>query len=218
MPAAVRPASRPNARSVRPRRADAEDMRRRQLIEATIEAIAALGFNATTIAVIAQRATVSTGLVSFYFGDKDGLLEATLRHLARELSRNAARRLREAQTPRERIQAVIEANLGDVQFERRIATVWLAFWGQMPHSPRFARVQRAYQRRIAANIAHALRPLATRPEALDMAESIAAMIDGVWLRATLSGTLDGRAARETAGAYVDRRFQTLPRFEKDSSR
>lgn len=218
MPTASRPASRPNARSARPRRADAEDLRRRQLIEATIEAIAVLGFNATTIAEIAQRAAVSTGLVSFYFGDKDGLLEATLRHLARELSRNAARRLRAAGTPRERIQAIIEANLGDVQFERRIATVWLAFWGQVPHSPRFARVQRAYQRRLATNIAHALRPVAAREEALGMAESIAAMIDGVWLRATLSGTLDGRAARATARAYVDRRFQTLPPSAKDPSR
>src|SRR3954453_3021149 len=123
------PSLRSAHRPTRLRRVDAEDVRRRQLIEATVEAIGELGFNATTIAEIAQRAEVSTGLVSFYFGDKDGLLEATLRHLPRELSRNAARRLREGAPPRERIQAVIEANLGDIQFERRIATVWLAFWG-----------------------------------------------------------------------------------------
>jgi transcriptional repressor BetI len=210
-----RPGARSNARPVRLRRVDAEDVRRRQLIAATVEAIAELGFNATTIAEIAQRADVSTGLVSFYFGDKDGLLEATLRHLARELSRNAARRMREATTARERIQGVIDANLGDVQFQRRISAVWLAFWSQVPHSPRFARVQRVYHRRIAGNIAYALAPLTSRENALMEAESIAAMIDGVWLRATLSGTPDGRAARATAGAHVDRRLESLSLAQKD---
>ena len=186
------------------RRVDAEDVRRRQLIAATIEAIADLGFNATTISEITRRANVSTGLVAFYFGDKDGLLEATLRHLARELSRTAAARLRQATTPRERIQAILDANLGSNQFDRRTATVWLAFWGQVPHSPRFARVQRAYQRRIAGNLTHALRPLVGRPQALALGESIAAFIDGLWLRATLAESQpDSAAARRAAATYVD---------------
>ena len=85
-------ASRSAVRTARIRRVGSEDARRRQLIEATIDAIAELGFAATTIAEIARRADVSTGLVSFYFGDKDGLLEATLRHLARELSRARKRK------------------------------------------------------------------------------------------------------------------------------
>jgi transcriptional repressor BetI len=212
------PSLRPAHRPTRLRRVDAEDVRRRQLIEATVEAIGELGFNATTIAEIARRADVSTGLVSFYFGDKDGLLEATLRHLARELARSAAVRLRDATTPRERIQAVIDTALGASQFERRLATVWLAFWGQVPHSPRFARVQRAYQRRIAGNLAHALRPIAPPEAVARMAESVAALIDGLWLRATLSHEPDSRAAREVAGAYVDRELAELARPEKGQSR
>lgn len=196
-------------RPVRPsrlRRVDSEDARRRQLIGATIESIAEVGFNATTIAEIARRASVSTGLVSFYFGDKDGLLEATLRHLARELSRGVAARLRDAVTPRERVQAVIDANLGASQFDRRTATVWLAFWGQVPHSPRFARVQRIYQRRIATNLAYALRPVMERAQAWGKAEAIASMIDGLWLRTTLSPEPDKRSAREVASALVDTLF------------
>jgi TetR/AcrR family transcriptional regulator, transcriptional repressor of bet genes len=196
-------------RPIRLRRVDAGDVRRRQLIEATIVAIAEVGFNATTIVEIARRAEVSTGLVSFYFGDKDGLLEATMRHLARELSRNAAAGMRDAVTPRARVQAVIEAALGASQFERRIGTVWLAFWGQVPHSPRFARVQRAYQRRVAANLSYALRPLLARDPARAFAETIASMIDGLWLRATLSDDPDGRTARAVAGGFVDSQFMLL---------
>ena len=198
-----------NERPIRLRRVDAGDVRRRQLIDATIEAIAELGFNATTIAEIARRADVSTGLVSFYFGDKDGLLEATLRHLARQLSRGAAARLRDATTPRARVQAVIETMLGVSQFERRIGTVWLAFWGQVPHSPRFARVQRAYHRRIAGNLAHALLPVLRPEPARALAETIAAMIDGLWLRATLANDPDGRMARSVATGFVDSQFMLL---------
>ncbi|OCC02012.1 transcriptional regulator BetI [Labrys sp. WJW] len=194
---------------MRLRRVDAGDVRRRQLIEATIEAIGEVGFNATTIAEIARRADVSTGLVSFYFGDKDGLLEATLRHLARQLSRGAAARLRDATTPRARVQAVIETMLGVSQFERRIGTVWLAFWGQVPHSPRFARVQRAYHRRIAGNLAHALLPVLRPEPARALAETIAAMIDGLWLRATLANDPDGRMARSVATGFVDSQFMLL---------
>lgn len=197
------PTFRSTARPTRLRRVDSEDARRRQLILATVDAIAELGFNATTIAEIARRADVSTGLVSFYFGDKDGLIEATLRHLARDLSRGVAVRLRDSSTPLERVQAVIDANLGESQVQRRIATVWLAFWGQVPHSPRFARVQRAYQRRIVSNIAHALE-LAPMPRqtALVLAETVAALIDGLWLRATLSPLPDSRRARDTVTAFV----------------
>jgi len=199
----------PGSRTARLRRVDTVDVRRRQLIEATIEAIAAVGFNATTIAEIARRAEVSTGLVSFHFGDKDGLLEATLRHLARDLASSAAAHMRAATTPRERVQAVIDTNLGPNQFERRIGTVWLAFWGQVPHSPRFARVQRVYQRRITSNLSHALRPILEPDAARALAESIAAMIDGLWLRATLAGDPDGHQARLVAGTFVDNQFALI---------
>ncbi|CAM5775841.1 HTH-type transcriptional regulator BetI [Labrys miyagiensis] len=199
----------PSNRPVRLRRVDAGDIRRRQLIEATIVAIAEVGFNATTIAEIARRADVSTGLVSFYFGDKDGLLEATLRHLARELSRGAAARMRDATTPRARVQAVIETMLGASQFERGIGTVWLAFWAQVPHSPNFARVQRAYHARLATNLSYALRPILMRDPARSLAETIASMIDGLWLRATLANDPDGRTARSVASAFVDSQFMLL---------
>ena len=63
-------------------RIEREDVRRRQLIEATIDTLAEVGFAATTLALIGQRARVSPGLIAHYFDDKDGLLEATLRSLA----------------------------------------------------------------------------------------------------------------------------------------
>ncbi|MEP9369472.1 TetR family transcriptional regulator [Xanthobacter sp. VNH20] len=80
-------------------RFEAEDARRQQLIDATIVCLADIGFVATTLVQIARRANVSPGLVAHYFGDKNGLLEATLRHLARRLATGTASRLAAARTP-----------------------------------------------------------------------------------------------------------------------
>ena len=77
-----------------------EDLRRRQLIEATIDTMAAEGFAATTLAAIGQKAGVSPGLIAHYFVDKDGLLEATLRSLATRLAVGLSKRFRAARTPR----------------------------------------------------------------------------------------------------------------------
>lgn len=205
----------PNATSPRPKtprvhRAAGEEERRRQMIEATIEAIAELGFSATTIAEIARRAEVSTGLVAFYFRDKDGLLEATLRHLSSDLARAVVSRLRAAGSPRERIQAVIDANLGASQFHRRIATVWLAFWGQVPHNAHFRRVQRIYERRMISDLVDALKAYMAPADARHLAHATAALIDGLWLRGTLAGEEPATSrAREIVTAFVDTQLLLL---------
>ncbi len=186
-------------------RAAAEDSRRKQLIEATIETLAEEGFVATTLAEIGSRARVSPGLIAHYFSDKDGLLEATLRNLAGRLSRSVSQRLRDARTPRERVQAVIEATLAPEEFEPRTCSVWLAFWGQVTHSQRLRRVQRVYQRRMLSNLRHALRKMVGDEDAQRIAIGLAAMIDGLWLRATLSSPheTDSRMARGMASNFVD---------------
>jgi TetR/AcrR family transcriptional repressor of bet genes len=62
-----------------------QPIRRRQLIDATLEAINEVGMHDATIAQIARRAGVSTGIISHYFKDKNGLLEATMRDITGQL-------------------------------------------------------------------------------------------------------------------------------------
>src|SRR5215211_3362121 len=184
---------------------ETEDVRRRQLIQATTESLADVGFAACTLGEVAKRAGVSPGLFAHYFGDKDGLLEATLRSMAARLGRSAAARLRAARDARGRIQAVIDANLAPDEFDRRTSSVWLAFWGQVIHSGRFKRVQNVYQRRMLSNLRHALKQIVRPEEAETIAIAISAMIDGLWLRATLSGDfeLDSGRARAIVTAFAD---------------
>jgi betaine-aldehyde dehydrogenase len=194
-------------------RADREDARRSQLIEATIDIMAEVGFSATTLALIGQRAGISPGLVAHYFRDKDGLLEATLRSLAARLGRATAARLAAADTPRGRIQAIIDSYLAAEEFERRTSTVWLAFWGEASHSPRLRRVQAAYQRRMLSNLRHATKRLVAEPEAGTLAIAVASLIDGLWLRATLSDSAetDSASARAIVTGFVEDRLAALRR-------
>jgi betaine-aldehyde dehydrogenase len=187
-----------------------EDTRRRQLVEVTIDSLAELGYVGTTLAQIASRAKVSPGLVAHYFGDKDGLLDAAFRSLARRVGDQVRVRLRQALNPRERIQAVIDANLAPEEFEQRTGTAWLAFWGQVLQVKSLGRVQSVYQRRTLSTLRGSLSKLLPANEAQSLASMIAAMIDGVWLRAALSGwrEADSESARALLTAFVNGRLKS----------
>ncbi|WP_249138387.1 betaine-aldehyde dehydrogenase [Phenylobacterium montanum] len=191
-----------------PPKSEAEEGRRQQLIEMTIDSLAELGYVGSTLSQIAGRANVSPGLVAHYFGDKDGLLDAAFRALTSSIGVKVVTRLHQANGPRERIQAVIDANLDAKEFDQRTGAAWLAFWGQVLHTERLRRVQAVYQRRMLSNLRHALKMLVAPAEANRLAAMIAAMIDGVWLRAALSTwqEADSEAARALLTAFVDSRL------------
>jgi betaine-aldehyde dehydrogenase len=193
-----------------------EEMRRRELVEVTIDSLAEVGFVGTTLAQIAARAGVSPGLVAHYFDDKDGLLEAAFRSLARRVGTQVRARLRLVATPRGRIQAVIDANLAPEEFDQRTGGAWLAFWGQVLHVERLKRIQSVYQRRTLSTLRNSLLKLVAPDEAHSLAAMIAAMIDGVWLRAALSGwrEADSESARAMLTAFVDGRLAQSGRAEQ----
>ena len=184
-----------------------EDGRRQQLIDITIDVLTEFGYAGATLGRIAGVAGVSPGLVAHYFNDKDGLLEAAFRTLVRGVQIDVLRRLGQAGDPRARVLAIIDANLAPDAFDRRSGATWLAFWGQVAHLPHLKRIQAAYQRRVLSNLRHALRPLmpGSRADAHRVAATIAALIDGVWLRAALSGwqETDSESARALVAAFLD---------------
>jgi len=194
-------------------RDEGEEARRAQLIAVTIDSLAEVGYVGTTLAEIARRAGVSPGLVAHYFGEKDALFEAAFRTLSRSLAARVRARLALARTPRGRVQAVIDVNLAPEEFDKRTGTAWLAFWGQVLHVRGLKRVQTAYQRRMLSNLRNDLRCIISAGEARTLAAMIAAMIDGVWLRAALSEwqEADSEGARALLTAFVEGRLKDLAR-------
>src|SRR5205823_5104774 len=80
------------------------------------------------------------------------------------------------------------------------------------------RVQTAYQRRMLSNLRSDLRRMIPGEEARSLAAMIAAMIDGVWLRAALSEwqEADSEAARALLTAFVEGRLSALEHAELET--
>jgi TetR/AcrR family transcriptional repressor of bet genes len=163
-----------------------EPVRRKALISAAIDAIHDRGMAQVTMGEIARRAGVSAALAHHYFGGKDQLLLATMRHLLAELGEEIQARLGEAKTPHERLSAVIRGNFAAGQFRPAVISAWLAFYVQAQNDPEARRLLHVYTRRLESNLLHALRALTTRDRALRIAETASSLIDGVWIRRSLA--------------------------------
>lgn len=180
-------------------RSSMAETRRRALIGAALREISDHGSLDVTVAEIASRAGVSSALAHHYFGAKDDLILATMRHLLAEFGAGVGARLRRADTPRARLAAIIAGSFGTDQFHRATICAWLAFYAWALSSPSAARLLRVYQRRLRSNLVHALRPL-VGDEAGRIAASLAALIDGAYLHAALSSR---PATPETAIAAAE---------------
>ncbi|MGP9686342.1 transcriptional regulator BetI [Halomonas sp. AOP25-F1-15] len=183
-----------------------EPIRRQQLIHATMAAIDEVGLAEATVMRISRHAGVSAGIISHYFGGKDGLLEATMRQILTDLTEAVAAR-RHALTddsPRAHINAIIEGNFDRTQVTGPAAKTWLAFWASSMHKPMLQRLQNVNDRRLYTHLCHQFRRVMPRHDARSAARGLAAMIDGLWLRGALTPAgLDADEARLIAQAYLD---------------
>lgn len=164
-----------------------QPLRRKQLIDATIAAIHENGYADATMARIAKKAGISSGLISHYFGGKHELLAATMRSLLTDLRRLVGR-----QAPGGSDTGSTRRSRGVGEFRRyperpEVVASWLAFWAQVPHDPELARLQNIYLRRLRSNLRAALRPVVlSNADLEELVEVLGSLIDGIWMRAALS--------------------------------
>ncbi|MBL4671714.1 MAG: transcriptional regulator BetI [Arenicella sp.] len=179
-------------------------IRRSQLINATFQCIHRYGFAGTTIAKVSAIAGVSTGIISHYFGDKNGLLEATMRRLLSDLAPNALDLDDSDASPRARIVSIINRNFATEQVTPYAVTAWLAFWAQALHVPSLGRLQKINMRRLQSNLRFWLRQLMSKQEAYRVADGLAALIDGLWLRGAFTlGGVEIEQARQLCVDYFE---------------
>lgn len=182
-----------------------EPLRRKALIDATISAIGERGSLDVTMSEIAGRAGVSSALAHHYFGAKDELLLATMRHILAALTADMRRALRSASTPRQRVSAVVAVNFSDVQFQAETIAAWLAFYVEAQKSSALRRLLKIYARRLHSNLLSGLTGILPRSEADRVAEATAALIDGLYIRRALK---DGMPNAATAIALIEDYLET----------
>lgn len=124
-----------------PGRTASKEVRRTQLIEATIDSIAKHGISGTTTNTVTKLAGLSMGLVNFHFSSKENLFEETLRHLAEEhraLWRKSARTKEAAAA--DRLLAIVDAEFHPQVCSRKKLTVWAAFYGEAGYRKSYRKI------------------------------------------------------------------------------
>jgi TetR/AcrR family transcriptional repressor of bet genes len=145
---------------------------------------------------------MSSALAHHYFGSKEDMFLAAMRHILTLYSAEVRGALVLAQAPEERLRAIILANFSAGNFRREVIGAWLNFYVLAQTVPQASRLLKVYQRRLRSNLLVALRPLAGN-RAEELADGLGALIDGVYLREALkSGSPDGKIAAAFAFNYL----------------
>lgn len=161
-----------------------EPIRRSALVEATIHEIGVNGTLDVTVSQIAKRAGMSSALAHHYFGSKEQIFAAAMRHILRLFGAEVRGALLMAKSPRDRIEAIIRASFAPAQFRPEYVSAWLNFYVQAQKSDEARRLLHIYQRRLRSNLNHAFRPIAG-DNARTLTRGMAAMIDGLYIRQAL---------------------------------
>ncbi len=180
------------------------DIRNEELIEATIVAVHKHGYSVVTMAEIAREADASAASINYYFGSKEGLMEATMRHLLTKLKRAMIAGYAQANSPLERLYAVMDANFADELFSTTQCSIWMQFWANAPYSERLARLHRINRARVQSHFLAELRCLLPAERVAPAHDALQAYMDGVWLQVALSAqAVPPAEARRAAHRVVD---------------
>ena len=161
-----------------------EPIRREALVKATITEIGAQGSLDVTVSQIAKRAGMSSALAHHYFGSKEQIFIAAMRHTLSLYGAGVRGALAMAQGPRGRIEAVIRAGFSTTNFRREVVAAWLNFYVLAQTNAEARALLLIYQNRMRSNLVHDLRQL-VGDRAEGAAERIAGLIDGLYLREAL---------------------------------
>ena len=195
---------------IRKRRAEPPEVRREQLISATIKSIARNGMSATTMAEVTKEAGLSQGIVNLHFESKEKLLVATLRAIADEYNVGQQKILNGTShaTVANKIQALLDFDFSNSVTRRDKLAVWFAFWGEAKSRPTYQQICSASD--IATDAA--IRSLFQ--QAIDeghyrgvsaelLAQGYTALIDGLWLDLLIAPRrFTRKRAREIATLYL----------------
>lgn len=119
-----------------------EEERRRELIDATLECIAELGIQATSLRTVAARAGVTNGLIRHHFENKANLIVAAYQRATALISGPGLAVLEKAEgTPAERLSLLVKTLLGAEETDYRHLALWATFISQSPVDPMIAAVR-----------------------------------------------------------------------------
>jgi TetR/AcrR family transcriptional regulator, fatty acid metabolism regulator protein len=112
------------------------NLRRSQLTKAAYKVVAQKGYNDFTIKDIAEEAGLSTGLVHYYFKNKEELLFKLLKEMNSNLRYNLKKALTELTEPKDKLMAFCNEAFDLVDKEKAYFHVLIDFWARINHDAR----------------------------------------------------------------------------------
>jgi AcrR family transcriptional regulator len=110
--------------------------RRGQLTRAAYMVVGEKGYYNITVRDIARKAGLSTGLVHYYFKDKQELLLTLLKEMNKKLSTSLAEALKGTDDPEGKLGIYLDQALGLVMKEKEYFPVLFDFWTQISRNRR----------------------------------------------------------------------------------
>jgi AcrR family transcriptional regulator len=168
------------------------EVRREEILDATVEQVQRLGLAATRVADVAAAMGVSTALVFYHFGTKDDLLVAAFEHaVSKDLARLDAA-VDRGGTTLERLRSVVR--LYGPTGAAAGWTLWIDAWAYAQREPAIRTALRRLDRRWGAVLLGVLRAgvadgtfRTTDPEA--SVARISALLDGLSVAALVYGSV-----------------------------
>lgn len=168
-----------------------EAVRRRDLIDATLDAVADLGLAGATVREVAARASVTPGLIRRYFLSKDRLVETAYATFINEMTSDVRRQLGDGQ-PADKLRRLVRASCTEPVASSRNIAIWAAFIGVAHVDEAMARIHREGYRSFRMLLEEIIRDiwqdrdLSADPALVRMkAIAVNALFDGIWLEVSL---------------------------------
>ena len=162
-----------------------EPQRKADIVDATIYELGKHGSLEVTVAKIARRAGTSSALAFHYFGSKEQIFLAAMRHVMTLFGAEVRDAISTTTTPHERLKGIIAAAFSPTSFTREVVSAWLNFYVLAQNEPNAEKLLSIYHRRLKSNLIFSLRPLVGERAEI-AADALGAMIDGLYLRAALA--------------------------------
>jgi AcrR family transcriptional regulator len=170
-----------------------ETQRRRQIMDAVVACVAEEGIEGATMRRVAERAGVSTGMVTYYFRNKEELIDATIAAAAKDLA--------------ERVEEMVGHDYGLERLDKAAELIliepqtsgfppvsfWMEFWAAATRKPhlqeRFiqalVRNRDSYHRSVRVAAARGTNPLLDADLTVEL---LAALLRGLRIDSGLAGS------------------------------
>ncbi|WP_397448004.1 TetR family transcriptional regulator C-terminal domain-containing protein [Pseudomonas sp. NA-150] len=186
------------------------ELRKANLVEATLRCLKKYGFVGTSIRKICAEAKVSVGLISHHYAGKDELVADAYLHVTGQvmsLLRHAVANSGEG--ARVHLSAFFEASFSPGMLDPELLEAWLAFWGAVKTAEAINKAHDHSYGEYRTILGHALEELALEQgwQSFDWglaAIGLSALLDGLWLECGLNpNTFTPAQGIQICEAWVD---------------